>query len=80
MKLQKNGVCPLRAPFFYFTILRREGTCAAVDAPDEFPTAMDTVLVEVSPRRTRSPAVTAYAKQCSSRASTSRRAWMGDTS
>ena len=55
------------------TILRREGTCVAVDAPGEVPTAMDAVLVEVSPRRTCSRSVTVYAVQCSSLSSTSRR-------
>ena len=66
-------------PVFYrthlpFTILRRAGTCAAVDAPDEFPTVMDAVVVEVSPRRTRSRYETASAEQCSLRASMTRHA------
>ena len=72
--------CVPSGPRFLLTILRRAGTCVAVDAPDEVPTATDAVLVVVSPRRTRSPAVTACAKQCSSHASTSRRAWLGDAS
>jgi len=69
-----------QGPVFYFTILRRAGTCVAVDAPDEFPTATDAVLAEVSPRRTRSRAVTVSVGQCFSHASTSRRAWPGDAS
>jgi len=69
-----------QGPVFLLTILRRAGTCVAVDAPDEVPTATDAVLVEVSPRRTRSPAVIADAKQCFSHASTSRRVWTHDDS
>lgn len=61
--------------FFVITILRREGTCAAVDVPDEVPTAMGAFLVEVSPRRTCSRSVTVSAGQCFSRASMTRRAW-----
>ena len=74
------GCVPSGPRFFYrdnpcdpFTILRRAGTCVAVDAPDEVPTATDAVLAVVSPRRTCSPAVTADAMQCFSNASTSRR-------
>jgi len=67
--------CPYD-PVFCLTILRREGTCAAVDAPDEVPTAMDAVLDVAAPRRTRSLAVTADATQCSLHASTSHRAWL----
>jgi hypothetical protein len=74
--------CVPPAPFFVgtrpydllSTILRQAGTCAAVDAPDEVPTAMDAVLVEVSPRRTCSRSVTGSAAQCSSPFSTIRRA------
>ena len=67
------GVSP-PGPFFLFTILRRAGTCAAVDALDEVPTAMDTVLVEVSLRRTRFPAAIDDGVQCSLRASMTHRA------
>ena len=78
----KKWVCNPPVPFFcrdaslrpVFTILRREGTCAAVDAPDEVPTAMDAVLVEVFPRRTCFRFATEYAEQCSWPFSTSRRA------
>lgn len=72
--------CVPSGPRFLLTILRRAGTCVAVDAPDEVPTATDAVLVEVSPRRTRSRAVTGSATQCFSRVSTSHRAWPGDAS
>ena len=61
-------------PFFLFTIQRLAGTCAAVDVPDEVPTAMDAVLVEVTPRRTCFRFVTEYATQYSSPSSTSHRA------
>ena len=64
----------------YFTILLQAGTCAADDAPDVVPTATDAVLVVVSPRRTRFPAVIGDATQCFSRASTSRRVWTHDDS
>ena len=56
------------------TILRRAGTCAAVDVPDEVPTAMDADLVEVSPPRTCSRSATEYAMQCSWPSSTSHHA------
>ena len=68
-------MCDPPVPFFLLTILRRAGTCAAVDALDEVPTAMDAVLVEVSLRRIHSLAVTGCAVQCSLRASMTRRAW-----
>ena len=86
------GACPYKKwvwpsgplnPFFVgvpttslFTILRREGTCAAFDAPGEVPTAMDADLVEVFPRHTCFRFVTEYAKQCSSPSSTSHHAWL----
>lgn len=61
-------------PFFLFTILRREDTCAAVDVPGEVPTAMDAVLVEVFPPRTCFRFVIGYATQCSWLFSTSHHA------
>lgn len=71
----KNGCDPpVPSTLFLFTILRRAGTCAAVDAPDEVPTAMDADLVEVSPPRTCSRSATEYAMQCSWPSSTSHHA------
>jgi hypothetical protein len=65
----------LRSPQpFLFTILRLVDTCAAVDALDEVPTAMDADLVEVSPPHTYFRFVTEYAKQCSWPFSTSHHA------
>ena len=80
LNFKKKMGCVPSGPRFLLTILRRAGTCVAVDAPDEVPTATDAVLVEESPRRTCSHAVTADAGQCFSRASTYHRAWLGDTS
>ena len=70
----KNGCDPPVPSLFLFTILRRAGTSAAVDAPDEVPTAMDADLAEEFPRRTCSRFVTEYEVQCSLLSSTSRRA------
>lgn len=72
--------CVPQGPVFLLrvSILRRAGTCVAVDAPDEVPTATDAVLAVVSPRRTRSPSATGDATQCSLPSSTSHRASLRD--